>query len=284
MKPEKSKAKHALTPLFMEDAAIRQVGNNWMVGALTIAGWKMIQSGNVNLASKMLELANIEPMTYKHHIVIDGKEFAAYAMEKYGEVRDELKGIALQWRDNAQEARGWSSIRKLAGSTIENPASHLDWSWNAAVDAAVVWAAKNKPMPLSLSAVAHLAFGTRNIAPSAADQRAARALITEWGEYWAEVRRSNALLGDHSAMYKRVCEWGKQASLGELAALMVWRPTNPESSGFSLKWHAVYAAGRASELLGLHHLVAEALKAMREEIDDLRRQEALLSAVLETIR
>ncbi len=283
MKPEKSKAKHALTPLFMEDAAIRQVGNAWMVGALTIAGWKMIQAGNVALASKMLELANIEPMTYKHHIVIEGQEFATYAMEKYGEVRDSLQDIALQWRDRAHEARGWASIRKLAGSNIENPASHLDWSWNAAVDAAVAWAAKNKPMPLSLSAVAHLAFGTRRIEPSAADQRSARGVIVEWGEYWGDVRRSNALQGDHSALYKRVCDWGKQASLGELAALMVWRPTNPESTGFSLKWHAVYAAGRASELLGLHQLVAEALKAMREELDDLRRQEALLSAVLEAI-
>jgi hypothetical protein len=283
MKPEKSKAKAALTPEFMEDAAMNQVHNAWMVGALTIAGWKMIQISNVDMASQMLELANIEPMTYKHHVVIDGREFADYAREQYGAARDELKAIALRWRDKSIEAAGWKSVRQLASAPIADPISHIDWAWNAAVDAAVAWAAKNELRPLSLSSVARVAFGERRIAIGGSDLRAAREIITAWGEYWAEVRASQALDGDHSRIYKKVCEWGKQASPTEIAALLVWRPQSPESSGFSLKWHAVFAAGRGAEVLGLRPSVAEAVKHMRGEKADLQMQEALIDAVLETI-
>jgi hypothetical protein len=283
MKPEKSKAKHELTPRFMEDAAINQVSNAWMVGALTIAGWKMIQAGDVDMASKMLDLANIEPMTYKHSVVIDGQPFAEYASGKYGQIREELKAITLHWRDRGVESAGWSSIRQLASSEITDPASHLDWAWNAAVDAAKSWAAKNELRPLSLSAVSRVAFAERRIALGGSDLRAARGIIAEWGEYWAEIRRNKALQGDHSRIYKRACEWGKTASPTEIAALLVWRPMNPESTGFSLKWHAVFAAGRGAEVLGLRPSVAEAVKQLRHQQADLQMQEALIDAVLEAV-
>jgi hypothetical protein len=59
--------------------------------------------------------------------------------------------------------------------------------------------------------------------------------------------------------------------------------TNPESSGFGLKWWAVYASGRAVEVIGMRPSVAQRLKALRGKHEELLHQEALVDALLEYI-
>ena len=246
---------------------------------------RMILAGKLDMASEMLTLANIEPMTYKHHIVIEGQPFAAYATQQYSEIRDDLKEITLQWRDNAMASAGWKSIRELAASEIANPQSHLDWAWNAAVDAAKTWAAKNQLKPLSISSVARIAFAERNVLLSGADFRSRNAIVKMWGTYWDKARKNGTVeTGDHSFIYRKATEWGKQATPTEIAALLVWRPKNPESSGFNLKWHAVFAAGRGAEVLGLRPCVAEAVKDLQDELLLARLEESLVSAMLDAIR
>ena len=108
-------------------------------------------------------------------------------------------------------------------------------------------------------------------------------MIEDWGKYWTSVHEAGSMQADHSEIYRLATHWGKYASRESIAALLVWRPKSPETTGFGLKWHAVFGAGRAVEVIGLHPIVAEAIKAMRGEQQDLQRQEALVDALLSSI-
>jgi len=284
LKPAKTRTKAALTAESVQDAAIDQVANAWMVGALTVAGWKMAQIGSFKAASELLDLANIEPMTYKWSIEFEGKKFAAYAMDLYAQLRDELKAITLQWREKAAESRSWSSPREMVEAGIGTPASHLDVCWNAGVEAAKKWAEGNPLQPLSLSKVARIAFGENGIVIPGSAWREARELISWWGKYWSAAHEDGNMDGDHGAAYHHAAEWAKSASREAIAALLVWRPKNPENNGFSLKWHAVFAGGRATDVLGFHPSVQAALVELNQTRKGIERQLALVEALLEAIQ
>mgnify|MGYP001321684303 CR=1 FL=1 len=281
LKPAKTRAKAALTVEFLEDTAIELVSNAWMVGALTIAGWKMAQIGDFKAASEMLDLANVQPMTAKWDICYDDMPFAQYVNSMYGEKRDDLKAISLQWRDKAAESREWSSPRSLAEAGIANPSSHLDCCWNAGVTAAQGWAGANPLKPLSLSRVARLAFGENGIVISGVNWREAREVIKLWGSYWSENIGSKS---DHGEIYRQVAEWGRNAQRESVAALLVWRPKNPENNGFSLKWHAVFASGRAVDVLGFDDAVKAAITELNQSKAGLERQLVLVEALLNTVQ
>jgi hypothetical protein len=249
-----------------------------MVGALTIAGWKMVQEGDNKVASMFLDWANVEPMTYKHQICYNGIEFHEFVGAEYGKYRDDLKAVKLQWRDKAQESRDWKGPRDLAKAQISKPRSHLDVAWNSAVNAAQKWAAANPLKPLSLASIARLAFGESGIVIPGSAWREAREMISWWGQYWSE---NTGNKGDHSVAYQHAAEWGRNASREAKAAMLLWRPKNPENSGFNLKWHT---GSVCCDVLGMNEDVAEAVKALRNKKQDLERMVALVEALLETIQ
>jgi len=282
-KPEKTRAKAELTAEFMTDLAIEQVSQNWQVGALTVAGWKMIQAGDFKSASDLMALANWQPMTAKWNVELDGKPFSKYVSGVFNKMRDPLKKIVLQWREKAAESRGFDSPRQISETRIVEPASHLDVAWNAGVEAARLWKEANPLVPLSLTKVARIAFGERGIVIPGSAWREAREMIEKWGKYWTAIHESNTMAGDHGYIYRAAAAWGHSASHEAIAAMLVWRPKNAENTGFSLKWHAVFSAGRAAEVLGLHPAIAESIKELRDERTDLERTMALVEALLESI-
>ena len=281
LKPAKTRAAGPLTADFLQDEAIRQVEQSWQVGALTVAGWKAIQEGRYDLASELLELANIQPMTQKWDIRLDGVPFDRHVADKLRQLRDWLKSVRLQWRDKMLESATWRSPRELANARIEPPATHLDACWNAGVEAAVEWDAASPVEPLRLSRVARLIFGENGVTIPGAAWREAREVISLWGRYWAE--HGGDPTADHSTIFKQVAEWGRGARLSAIAALLVWRPRNPDSTGFALKWHAVFAAGRATEVLGFHPEVAKAIQAEKDRLADFEMEVAAVRAWIEAL-
>ncbi len=261
LKPEKGKAKAELSAEWLMNRAINQVGNNWMVGALNIAAWKLIQLGRFAEASNLLDLANTEPMTYKHNIVIDGQPFAKFAIAAYNAIRDDVKDVHLQWREKAHESRGWKSLREMCDAKIEEPASLIDACWNAGVEAVQEWADGHPLKPLSMPEIARITFGENGIVIPGSAWREARDVIVWWGKYWTAHKNET----DNKYAYNYVGNWGKTASREAIAALLVWRPKNPEKSGFSLKWAAAFMPGRVHEVMGLHPCVHDALFRMMDE-------------------
>lgn len=250
LKPAKTRAQAALTARFMLEAAMEQLDQAWQVGGLTIAAAKMIQAGNFELASELFELANTQPMTLKWHIEYEGVPFAQYVNSRYAVLRDQLKAIKLQWRDLMLASQGWETPRELAEARIEQPLSPMDACWNAAVSAAEYWSTTNPLKPLSLSAVASIAFGERGLVIPGSAFREKSQIVKEWGKYWAHVHEMKTLDSNHSAIYERAREWGQTASREAIAALLVWHPKSGDTDGFTLKWHA--CGGRFCEVLGYH--------------------------------
>jgi len=261
LKPSKTRAKAPLTPTYLEDTALSLMENAWHVGALTTGGWKAAQMGRWDLASRLLELANVEPMTLKWDIRFDGTTFPLYVERTLAEVRDDLAGVALQWRDMGIASGSWKSPRQLAHAHIDAPLSHIDACWNAGVEAAREWDEQNPLAPLSIHTIARLVFSqTGRVIPGSA-YREMRSVVSRWGEYWAgALGESEGDPGaDHSAIFREVAEWGRGASKEAIAALLAWRPRDPERTGFNLKWHAVFGTGRATEVMGYHKAVKQHL-------------------------
>ncbi len=278
LKPAKTKAKVALTADYMIDTALERVGNAWMVGSLTIAAWKLIQAKMFEMASEMLDLANIEPMTYKHSISFDGVPFAEVVREKYNSVKTTVKEINLQWRDKAIEALAWNSVRQMADARIETPASHIDACWNAGVDAAKTWRDNHPLEPLSIAAVARLAFGKSGEMIPGWAWREAREVIAMVGRVlgWRVFDAGgNAVHGDHRGIYQDVCKWGRNASREAIAAVLLWRPKDAERNGFGLKWHSCFASGRAHEAIGFSADVKAEIEALQNKAADKQSFDAL---------
>lgn len=276
IKEDKQRANGPITPRAMIDLAMEQLDQNWQVGGLTVASWKMIQAGMFEVASELLQLANLQPMTLKWNLTFKDKDgvvrpFAEHVNKVYGELRETLKGITLQWRERMKDSKGWDTPRELAKARIERPLGPIDACWNAAVSAAEYWDKTNPLKPLSLSAVASIAFGERGMVISGSAFREKSKIVKEWGKYWAHVREMKTLDDNHSAIYERVREWGKTASREAIAALLVWHPKSGDSDGFAIKWHAVFANGRGCEVLGYHpdvqqHILLKSTAAQTEAL------------------
>ena len=89
-----------------------------------------------------------------------------------------------------------------------------------------------------------------------------RSVVSVWGQYWAENYGKDG--ANHRSIYEHVEELGKTATVEQLVALLLWRPTSGRS-GFALKWHVL--GTRWEEVLGYRKEVQDRLdeKAARHQ-------------------
>ena len=265
LKPDKAKNNSPLTKMELTDLALRLVNTSWLVGYLTVAAWKFCQIGRFDLAGQAMELANDEPMTYKHDITFNGQKFHDVAFAFIESHRKALKEINLQWRDMQDSAKTWESIREMKDCKIAKPASMFDHMWNAGVASVAVWSAKNPLHDLSLTRVARLVFAQTGRKIHGAAWREMREIVNVWGEYWGEHISEEGVVDDvsHHMIYTKIDDMIANASQEALAALFLWTPKNGKS-GFSLKWR-IFSAGRACEVIGFHPDVLAAIEEMRKD-------------------
>jgi hypothetical protein len=249
LKPNKRKFISELCPETQQDIAIEQVSYAWMVGTLTTKAWTLIEIGEWEGASKMLEAANIEPMTYKHNMHLYGQPFRQYVFDLLKEYKDVKTSLA--WRDLRLESESWNSIRVMATKTIEEPRGLIGHLWNAGVRTISRWNRKNPMKHLTLSKLQRVVFEQIGKTPSPAAYREMRELVSYWGEYWTEhIDDDGVVHGNTDEIYDYVRDWSKHASMQAKAALLAWHPK--QGDGFGLKFNAVFANGDGVKLLGYH--------------------------------
>lgn len=267
LKPEKAKANSPLTAERLEELALEIISQDWLVGALTVAGWKFAQSGNFEAASKSLELANIAPMLSKHHVEIEGRDFADYAASFLWQHKDGLNGTTLEWRQAGKAAQGWASLRELAGVKVDVN-SHIDYTWNVASRVVETWCAEHPNRPLGMARTGKLVLGQTGLHIPASAAREKARIVKLWGSYWSnwfQMHDAGEVNWDaHETLLEQVRSWGNEASVEALAALMTWTPSSGRSTGFFIKWIALFSTGRAHEVLGYHEQVQQYLDADRD--------------------
>ena len=232
-----------------------QVANAWMVGTLTTKAWTLIEAGEFVAASKFLEAANIEPMTYKHKVTLHGKAFKDYVYDLLREYKD--RGSRLEWRDRAISSENWLSIRAMSDEMIEKPQGLVGFLWNAGVAAVSKWNRQNPMQQLSLSRIQRLIFAESGREIPGVAYREMREIVTKWGKFWADhIDKDGNVVGDDiDDIYDDVRKWSDDASDLAKAALLAWRPK--EGDGFGLKFQAIFARGDGVRLLGYHPDVAK---------------------------
>jgi hypothetical protein len=252
LKPVKRKIVSDLSTEILQDVAMHQVSNAWMVGTLTTKAWALIEARKFKAASVFLEAANIEPMTYKHHITFSGKDFHQYVYDLLGKYKD--FEWELVWRDKIQESEDWQSIREMSNHMIVKPKGLIGFLWNAGVAAVGKWNRKYPMQQLSLSKLQRVIFADTGRSIPGAVWRKVRSLVEKWGLFWTNsIDADGRVIATDDAvdkLYAEVRQWGKEATTLELAALMSWRPK--QGDGFALKMNVVFANGRGPELLGYH--------------------------------
>lgn len=255
LKPEKDKYISELNAETMQDVAMEQVANAWMVGTLTTKAWTLIEEGQFQDASLFLEAANIEPMTYKHKVTLYGKPFKTYVYDLLRKYKD--LEVDLEWRDRAIRSEAWRSIRAMSDEMIEKPKGLVGFLWNAGVAAVSRWSRQNPMQQLSLSRIQRLIFAESGREIPGVAYREMREIVTRWGKFWADhIDKDGNVVGDDiDDIYDDVRKWSEGASDLAKAALLAWRPKNGD--GFGLKFQAIFARGDGVRLLGYHPDVAK---------------------------
>ena len=276
VKPNKQKYISELCPEVVQDIAMDQVANAWMVGTLTTKAWALIEAGEFKAASLFLEAANVEPMTYKHKITFYGQPFKSYVFDLLKKYED--FDVNLEWRDKRFESEKWNSVREMADAMIDiemiddTPRSLLSSLWNAGCRAVYRWNRKYPMKQLSLSKIQRLVFAKAGREIPGAAYREMRVIVKKWGKFWTEhIDKDGNVVGDVDQIYEEVREWAKTASPISKAALLAWRPK--QGDGFALKFNAIFATGEGDgvKLLGYHpdvkkYLIRKTEKPVQESI------------------
>jgi len=263
----------------LEDIALTLMRNAWVIGTTTILSWKLLQAGETKAGATALLYADTAPMIIKHKIFIDGKPFMSCVQQLLERYRDILEDTTLQWHEAMEDAQEWDSVRQFADSKIKEPITHMDEMWNAAAEQVDQWLKANPLYELSLSRIGHTIFNDHGRIPAYNWSIARDEFITPWGVYWAQFIREDGTFvnANHKDFFDKIHEKAKSADIMTLAAIMCWRPLNGANDGFGLKWHALFATGRAHELLGYH---PEIKKYMKHRYDIDLAQDELLNHVL----
>lgn len=269
LKPHKDTFHSDLTAETLQDIAMDQVSNAWMVGTLTVKAWALIEKEEFGAASKFLEAANVEPMTYKHKVTLHGKPFRAYVHDLLNEHREDLKDATLTWRDLGKEAEEWETIRQMSRAMIAKPKGLVGFLWNAGVVAVNKWNRENPMKPLGLSRMQRLSFSENGHVISGAAYREMRELVTMWGSFWSDhISEDGQIYGDTSEIYEKVSKWADFASDEAKSALLAWKPKSGD--GFGLKYWAVFVHGDGVKLLGYHPLVQDVVDAEKKKVEAKR--------------
>lgn len=256
-KPTKSRNKSPLTADRLIDLALQAMEDAPFMGSLTMRQHSLLSKGEMEDAAFCGWLAQMSPMLIKWQIEVDG-------VPARDVMRDELrKGIGLaQWKQMQRKASELSSPRGLAALRIRKPATIIDRCWNWMVEACQVWTKDNPLKALSLPTVARVSWQAHpDMVVGGTALRWRRSVVSVWGAYWAENYGKDV---NHRSIYEHVEEMGKQATIDELVALLMWRPVSGRS-GFALKWHVL--GTRWEEVLGYRKEVQDRLdeKAARHQ-------------------
>lgn len=258
-------------------------GRNWQVGTATLRTWQATVLHEYDLASKFAFAAKTAPMMAKWNIdVPEGGSMVPFDqwLGALCSSYKDLSKIALMWRFIQEESEGMSSPRDLVSYAFEaEKDSHFTNHMVAAgLEAVKEWDKANPLERVKYVELRKLAFqACGGKFPTAEDWFQARIIISEWGRYWSE--RPN---GSKHPIFDKVHEWGAKANPGALVALLLWKPKNPESDGFALKFHAVFETGRGTEVLGYHEAIMAYISTERGVLNSLiheRLAEALVEAL-----
>ena len=262
-KPEKTRKHTPLSPEAMFEVACHILETNYLVGAATVAGWKLLRAGEDEAASLALTIANAAPMLTKWDIYVGGQDLESV----YHQLARTHKAVLdqdLPWRQRQQMADDWETIRELgAAPQIEGDIHLLDFLWNEARLQVAAFNLDHPKHTLSSARMKRLVFqraGVEGISPAAHYE--VRQLAQTWGEYWSAQRGPDGTIldKDHSGIYETVSEMYLSMSEEAKAGLLTWTPKSG-GSGFNLKFNTVFKHGDARRFLGLHPDVRDWLRA-----------------------
>jgi len=258
VKPDKCKSARPITRDGTVEDAIRGYEDGALVGPLTMLMHEYLcMEGDAERAAEAGMMAQAAPMTIKWDITVHGQSFQdrAKALIMARQIEKKEAGITgPQWREMQRKANDVDSPRELRHLSIENPQTLIDRCWNWMVDEVAKWDDATRPDPLSLPAVARLAYTAHPdlLITNEASQEANEIKQT-WGEYWSEWFKAEQPERDHSPIYRQIEEMGKEASIAALVKLLEWVPRN--STGAAVKFCAV--GKRWEQVLGYHTEVVE---------------------------
>ena len=277
MKPAKRRNTSPMSGDRQIDLAQQTLDDGIYVGALTMRQHNLIAEGRLDEAAYAGWLAQLSPMFLKHDLR-DGRGRSLRAACR----AELLKGGCGKptWKVKQGLASECNSPREMYHLGIRSPKSLNDRLWNWAIQSIRVWNNANELKPLSLPSVAKVSYQANpGLVVSGADHHWRREIVSKWGKFWtgalAEGAGSDA---SNSEIYREMQAAGREAPVGQLVALLRWRPQRKGSTGFAIKWHVM--GTRWEQVLGLRPEVKEvvAVKIHNAELDGIA--EAAIAAVL----
>jgi hypothetical protein len=237
----------------------------------------LLAAGKLDEAAYAGWLAQLSPMFLKHDLR-DAKGDSLRGICH----TEMLKGMCGKpaWKVKQELARECNSPREMYHLGIRSPQSLNDRLWNWAIVCIREWNNANVLKRLSLPSVARVAWQANpGLVVTGADHHWRREICKKWGKHWTAALSEDAdPTASNSEIYQEMQAAGRVATIGQLVALLRWRPQRKGSTGFAIKWHVV--GTRWEEVLGLRPEVKliVAAKIHDAELDSIA--EAVVSAVL----
>jgi hypothetical protein len=245
-KPKKERHHSPLTSERMRSLAVTVISDAPLMGCLTLRQHGLLTAGLLEEAAWAGWLAQMSPMLIKWQVQYQGRDIRRVMWD---EVRKGLPNP--HWREMQARAKEMNTPRDLVDLHIAEPESLIDRTWNWMIAAVQEWDRANPHKPLSLPSVAKAAWRVRkDLKIGGHALRWRIEVVRTWGRYWAEHYGEPV---DHSAIYRWAKEVGESATIDQLVAMLLWRPTTGRS-GFALKWAVM--GTRWEDVLGYRPEVA----------------------------
>ena len=229
-------------------AAIQGFDDAPLVGMLTMLQHQLLVAGEMDEAAYVGWLAQMAPMLQKWDIKIDNRPARQVMRET---IKDHEMDIPA-WKVKQGEAKALRSPRELPGLSIEAPNSIVARAWCWMTETVREWAARNPQESLPLPRIGRLAFKSNHLGKRlpGSSLRWRRDIVARWGSYWSKNYGRDDI--DHGPLYQEMEDAGKDATIEQLVALLLWKPR--KGDGFMLKWHVL--GTRWEEVLGYRPSVA----------------------------